>query len=409
MTIEFTGERVVPGQVDADLWNEHLARYAFAGRFCRGLRVADAGCGTGYGTHQLALNAAAVVGIDVAGDALAYASSEYQRSNLRWVQSSCTDLPFRAAAFDVVVSFEVIEHLRQWSGLIAEARRVLTEEGLFIVSTPNKGFYAKTRAGSGPNPFHEHEFELDEFREALIRFFPHVHIAFENHAGCVLFESPENAGIDARIEGFSDTESANFFVAVCSARPLSVDSFVFVPESANLLKERGSRIQSLETELHLKNTWLQEAQDKHAELVRLHTRQTEELQANNTWAKQLDAQVKAKAQRIVQLQEEAKAQHQAALEVAQGYEAQLRSQEAEFQVRIEWAQTAEARLQQVTDELAHCVALLDKAEATVVERTNWAEQLQQSLQQAQAQLAMASASRWVKLGRMIKVGPELNP
>ena len=176
------------------------------------------------------------------------------------------DLPFSAGSFDVVVSFEVIEHLQQWAGLIAEARRVLVPEGLFIVSTPNKSFYAKARADSGPNPFHEHEFEVDEFRDALTRVFPHVVIAFENHAGCVLFESPQGAGIDARIDGFSGPEDANFYVAVCSAQARPVPSFVFVPESANLLKERGTRIQSLETELQLKNAWLEEAQNKHAEL-----------------------------------------------------------------------------------------------------------------------------------------------
>jgi hypothetical protein len=280
------------------------------------------------------------------------------------------------------------------------------DEGLFIVSTPNKSFYAKSRAGSGPNPFHEHEFELDEFHDALSRSFPHVRIAFENHAGCVLFESPESADIDARIDGFSETEDANFYVAVCSARPLRLNSFVFVPQSANLLKERGTRIQSLETEVQLKTAWLEEAQNKHAELVRLHTQQTEELQANNTWAQELDAQVKASRQRIAQLQDEAQAQHQAALAVAEGYESQLRSHETELQARTEWAQKTEARL---TGELASCIALLDKAESTVVERTNWAQQLQRDLEQAQAQLAMARASRWVKLGRIMKVGPELNP
>ena len=48
---EFTGERVIPGEVDPNLWNEHFSRYAFAALFCRGRKsVLDAGCGTGYGT-----------------------------------------------------------------------------------------------------------------------------------------------------------------------------------------------------------------------------------------------------------------------------------------------------------------------------------------------------------------------
>ena len=63
---EFTGERVIPGQVDVDLLNEHLARYSFAARLARGKRVLDAGCGAGYGSAELARSAESVVGVDVA-------------------------------------------------------------------------------------------------------------------------------------------------------------------------------------------------------------------------------------------------------------------------------------------------------------------------------------------------------
>jgi len=354
-----------------------------------------------------------VVGVDIAEDALAYAASEYSRPNLGFVQASCTALPFTAASFDLVVSFEVIEHLQRWDALINESRRVLTAEGLFIVSTPNKNFYAKTRADSGPNPFHEHEFELEEFREALGRVFPHVTIAFENHAGCVLFESSASDSIEARLNGRTNVDDSNFYLAICSAKHHSVSSFVFVPESANLLKERGTRLRSLETELQLKNGWLEEAQNKHSELVRLHTEQTEELHKNNAWAAELDTQIKASRERIAQLQDELDEQHRTGLAVAEGYEKQLHTLRTDLEERTKWAQDTEARMQrhvdQVTADLASCNDLLDKAESTVVERTNWALQLQRELEQAQAQLAMARASRWLKLGRMIKVGPELNP
>jgi len=46
---EFTGERVIPGRVEDNLFNEHLARYRFSARLFQGPgRVLDAGCGAGY-------------------------------------------------------------------------------------------------------------------------------------------------------------------------------------------------------------------------------------------------------------------------------------------------------------------------------------------------------------------------
>ena len=58
--VEFTGERVIPGQVNDDLWSEHVARYAYARRYAEGRRALDAGCGTGYGSAELAQSAITV-------------------------------------------------------------------------------------------------------------------------------------------------------------------------------------------------------------------------------------------------------------------------------------------------------------------------------------------------------------
>src|ERR1035438_8652432 len=137
MQVEFTGERVIPGRVDADLLNEHMARYAFAARLARGKRVLDAGCGAGYGAAELAQAADSVVGIDCATEAIEFARANYRLPNLRFEQGSCTHLPYPDGSFDLVVAFEVIEHLENWRDFLQEVRRVLAPAGPVIVSTPH--------------------------------------------------------------------------------------------------------------------------------------------------------------------------------------------------------------------------------------------------------------------------------
>ena len=106
--IEFTGERVVPGQVDSDLWAEHLSRYALAARWSAGARVLDIGCGAGYGTAELAAQARHATGIDLSPDAVAHARSLYALPSIRFVPASAIALPFADASFDLVTAFEVI-------------------------------------------------------------------------------------------------------------------------------------------------------------------------------------------------------------------------------------------------------------------------------------------------------------
>lgn len=407
MSIDFTGERVVPGQVDPDLWNEHIARYVYASSFCTGARVLDAGTGAGYGCATLADNARSVVGLDIAHDAVRFASAEYDRPNASWLQASLVALPFTGDAFDVVVAFEVIEHLADWRQFLQEARRVLRDGGVFLVSTPNKSFYAESREQSGPNPFHEYEFEYAEFRDALCEVFPYVHIVLENHSQCIVFDAGGGQDSDARMVEPGSVQDANFYLAVCSSASVEASSFVYVPRAANVLKERGDHIRRLEQELSTKNDWLAKAQSEHAELVAVHERQTHELRASNTWAEELNVKLKASADRVVALQGELDDQQQVALRTAREYQQHLDEAHRDLAARTEWARDLEMQAAECREQLAQCVALLDDAEATVVERTNWAQDLERQLVAAQSLLAGIRASRWVKLGRIIQVGPEL--
>lgn len=412
MTIEFTGERVIPGQVDADLWNEHLARYAFVRQFCRDQRVLDIGCGTGYGTDVLRQTAASVIGLDYASGALDYARINYPTS--KWIRGSADALPFANNSFDLAVSFEVIEHLLDHQALLREAARVVNPNGVFIVSTPNTVFYAEARQTSGPNPFHQHEFTLDEFRHALAAHFSNVAVLAENHTAGILIESPDGSPEGAcHLEGLSNPEEANYFIAVCSNGSLPpLSSYVHIPRAANVLKERADHIHALEAEIKTKNEWLATGQREHQHLLETHTGVLEELKRSNAWAQQLDSKLKSAQERIVALQGELADEQRAGLQMSADYQERIKELHEELERRTKWAQDTEERLthdlQTQIGELAKCVDLLNAAESTVVERTNWALDLQKHLDLSQNKLAMARASRWVRLGRLMNIGPELD-
>jgi len=398
---EFTGERVVPGEVDNDLWNEHVSRYSFVARLCRNKRVLDIGCGAGYGTAELARTAARATGLDIAREAVSYAAAHYVRANTTFVTGAGTALPFAAKSFDLVVAFEMIEHLDDWTSLLAEARRVLATSGQFVVSTPNKHFYAEFRKESGPNPFHVHEFEFEEFRDALRQYFPHVSMFVQNHGPAIVFQPVDaSTGAQVRIEGERVApEESNFFIAVCAASPQTgAPTYVHVPTAANVLRERGRHITKLEGELKTKDEWLEKVKAELAELHEKHIAVTEELEERNRWAAEVDAELEETRQRLATV-------HDDFAKIQAGYEAKIATLERESESQSRWAMETQRTLDEKIKELAAAVEKLDTAETTVKERTEWALKLNAEVEELRAKVALLEASRWVRLGRAIGLGP----
>jgi SAM-dependent methyltransferase len=458
--------------VDVDLLNEHVARYTFAARLARGKRVLDAGCGAGYGSSELAQTADSVVGVDRAPEAVDFARAAYGLPNLRFEQASCEALPHPGGSFDLVVAFEVIEHLENWREFLLEARRVLAPAGQLIVSTPNRLYYTESRGPTGANPFHVHEFDFEEFRSELHGVFPHVSMYLENHIEGVTFQ-PYEAGqtVEVRVDaGEPAPDESHFFVAVCAhRRQLGNPTYVYVPRAANVLRERERHIALLEGELATKDEWLDKAQQDLAEFDRLSRQQKDELERSNQWAGTLNQELEERRARIVELQEEFAREQESARKVAEGYAARFREQEEERERSNQWAealnreleerrarivalqeefareqesarQVAEGyaakvadlerdiqdktkwaidtetnltgvirdqaeRLSRAVADLGTAVAALHHTEKELEERTAWALRLQDEARRLEEQVALFRASRWVKLGRTVGLGP----
>jgi SAM-dependent methyltransferase len=141
-------------------WGMHASRYLFARKY-PGRRVLDIACGTGYGLRLLAEGAGRVVGVDAdAGTARTARLEAGDRASV--LVGDGGRLPFGDGTFDLVTSFETIEHLRDRRGFVDELRRVLAPGGICVISTPN-ALYTEPVDGVPKNRFHVHEYEPDEF------------------------------------------------------------------------------------------------------------------------------------------------------------------------------------------------------------------------------------------------------
>jgi SAM-dependent methyltransferase len=171
-TLPFTGERFVPG-TPGEIWYEHWHRYHFAASMVVGREVLDVACGEGYGSALLARKAARVTGADLSQAAVDHARARYATiANLAFRQADCAALPFADASFDVVVSFETIEHIAAQEVFLDEVHRLLRPGGLVVLSCPNKVEYTDKRGVI--NEFHVRELYRDELAALLASRFPHT-------------------------------------------------------------------------------------------------------------------------------------------------------------------------------------------------------------------------------------------
>ena len=192
----FTGERFVPGSLDAkgEMWYEHWHRYHYVLPLVDGKQVLDVACGEGYGSALISRRAAQVRGVDISAQAIAHGRGAYaDRANLQLIEASCIHLPFEAASFDVVVSFETIEHINEQAEFLDEVRRVLKIDGVLILSCPNKAEYSDKRGFT--NPFHLKELYRAELEALLAPRFGHTRWLSQRNAFVSLIapEKPDAA------------------------------------------------------------------------------------------------------------------------------------------------------------------------------------------------------------------------
>lgn len=152
------------------LYIRHMCAYKFAVPYIKNEIVLDLGCGSGYGTYYLSTkDLKQIIGIDISKEAIEYSKREYFNDNLQYEIMDSSKLAFKKNSFDVVICFQVIEHIDNLDHFLSDIHRTTK---MFIVSTPNK----KTFNDAGRNPFHVREFYLNDLQVLLQSVFQKVNM-----------------------------------------------------------------------------------------------------------------------------------------------------------------------------------------------------------------------------------------
>lgn len=214
---DWSGERLET-YIFTDTTVEHLHRYSIALEFASGKNVLDIACGEGYGTNLLAQRSKHVTGVDINSQTIAAASKKYKKNNSTFICNNIEKLSFENNIFDLVVSFETIEHVENYNHAISEIKRVLKPDGLLIISTPNKLNFSDKN--NYKNYFHTKEFYENEFMDLLQTQFTYCKLLHQEMTYSSFIYSSDNCNTKLYTGSFEEIKAYKpqsvFFIAFAS-------------------------------------------------------------------------------------------------------------------------------------------------------------------------------------------------
>jgi len=173
LVLKFTGERIVPGADNCEptfaqkMYQEHIARYAFAAQFAENADILDVGCGVGYGSQWLGQRGAkSVLGIDLSSEAVEHARKNYFHPAVSYRTQGAGDIDLTDAV-DLVTCFELIEHIEEQERVLDLIKNALRSDGILVISTPRPHEEIRTH-------FHVHEMDFEELYSLLKKNFKFV-------------------------------------------------------------------------------------------------------------------------------------------------------------------------------------------------------------------------------------------
>jgi SAM-dependent methyltransferase len=218
--------------------------------------------------------------------AVRFARASFGSATLQFCQADAIHLPFQASSMNLVVAFEVLEHVSDQKGLIGEIARVMRHDGLALISTPDKATYTDARNYS--NPYHVRELYREEFLELLVQHFKHVQLMTQQIRAGSLLLSPRESGREGNIvvEGPPGLERALsaplYLLALCSDEKLPESiarASAFLDPTDYLFEEWSRECDRLNREIETLGRWGKSTEERLSQEVKLRDDIIESLKA----------------------------------------------------------------------------------------------------------------------------------
>jgi ubiquinone/menaquinone biosynthesis C-methylase UbiE len=211
VTLPDDSERMIPAYHKGKIiYGEHITRYVSAQELVKDKVVLDIASGSGYGTNLLAQTAKHVYGVDVSEISVEYAKQNYGAKNIEFLAGDGEKIPLKDNSVDIVTTFETIEHIPDYRQFMNEVSRILKDDGLLVISTPNDLEFAEG------NHFHLHEFEYEELKSLIAQHFKYTESYFQ---GTWLY----NALVDEDMM----TKEQNFDITTMNTAPISREKCIY--------------------------------------------------------------------------------------------------------------------------------------------------------------------------------------
>jgi len=215
--LTFTGERVVPNRTcHAQTMSEHLIRYAFATRYAKVGSILDVACGSGYGLKIMGMLGAEKNGADIDSESVDYSREFNGQGNFyqidfekQSIYDKLNSIVVRtdsnwAKKFDLITSFETIEHLDDPNLFLQGIRDCLKDDGMGI----STGKFIYSIPLCNPSKYHKVVYTFKEAYDLITKYFEHEELFIQEGIEFVNYER-----VKGNLEGLN--KRGIFIVGVC--------------------------------------------------------------------------------------------------------------------------------------------------------------------------------------------------